>query len=289
MAGFLILASTVTHMAESLFIKKYNTKHGGGGFIFTALVSFFSMLFFLIRDQNSFTAPLELWWYAIAAGILYCTASLLTYVALQIGSYAMTMLILSYSILMSIGYGLVFLKEQITVFMVFGLLLMMVSIYLVRAKKSESEKEQRGFSLKWLVCVSAAAVGSGLFGVVQRMQQIRFENGCTNEFMIIALSFSAVVLMLVGVCGKDRKDFSQVMRHGSLWAAGAGISNGLTNASVVFLHLLMPISLSSPIRVGLKILLSFLLSVFILKESFQKRQVYGVALGTLALILLNIR
>lgn len=289
MAGFLILASTVTHMAESLFIKKYNTKHGGGGFIFTALVSFFSMLFFLIRDQNSFTAPIELWWYAIAAGILYCTASLLTYVALQIGSYAMTMLILSYSILMSIGYGLVFLKEQITVFMVFGLLLMMVSIYLVRAKKSESEKEQRGFSLKWLVCVSAAAVGSGLFGVVQRMQQIRFENGCTNEFMIIALSFSAVVLMLVGVCGKDRKDFSQVMRHGSLWAAGAGISNGLTNASVVFLHLLMPISLSSPIRVGLKILLSFLLSVFILKESFQKRQVYGVALGTLALILLNIR
>lgn len=289
MAGLLIFVSTITHMAESLFIKRYNTKHGGGGFIFTSMVSFFSMLFFLISDQNSFVVPIELWLYAIAAGVLYCAASLLTYVALQIGSYAMTMLILSYSILMSIGYGLIFLKEQITVFIVIGLLLMMVSLYLVRAKKSDSKKEEHGFSLKWLICVSVAAVGSGLFGVVQRMQQIRFENACTNEFMVIALSFSAVVLMTVGLCGKDRKDFVSVMRHGTLWAAGAGLSNGLTNASVVFLHLLMPISLSSPIRVGLKIVLSFMLSVFILKESFQKRQVYGVALGTLALILLNIK
>lgn len=111
MAALLILVSTVTHLAESLFIKHYNTKHSKGGFLFTAFVSFFSMLFFLLTDRGGFQVPRELWIYAIAAGVLYCSASFLTYVALQIGSYAMSMLILSYSIVLSIGYGIIFLKE----------------------------------------------------------------------------------------------------------------------------------------------------------------------------------
>ena len=288
MSALLILASTVTHISEGLFIKQYNKRHDCGGFAFTAFVSFFSMLFFLIVDRDGFSIPTELWWYGIAAGILYCSASFLTYVALQIGSYAMTMLILSYSVLMSIGYGLLFLNEQITAFILIGVLLMMISLYLVRVKKEPSDDdEKKGISLKWLICVGAATVGSGMFGVVQRMQQIRFHNVCTNEFMVIALSFSAATLMAVAIW-KNRKDVPCFIRHGVFLSMGAGVSNGLTNASVVLLHMLMPISLSSPIRVGLKIVLSFLLSAFLLKEPFQKRQIFGVALGCVAVILLNV-
>jgi drug/metabolite transporter (DMT)-like permease len=80
-----------------------------------------------------------------------------------------------------------------------------------------------------------------------------------------------------------------VLRHGLPYTAGAGISNGAANAMVVFLHTLMPISLSSPIRVGVKVMMSFLLSVVIFREKFKKRQVLGVAIGAVALILLNIK
>lgn len=286
MAALLILVSTVTHLAESLFIKHYNTKHSKGGFLFTAFVSFFSMLFFLLTDRGGFQVPRELWIYAIAAGVLYCSASFLTYVALQIGSYAMSMLILSYSIVLSIGYGIIFLKEQVTLFTCIGLALMLVSIYLVRASKKETDKKKASF--KWVICIGIAAMGSGLFGVVQRMQQLRFDNVCTNEFMVIALSFSGCVLFLIGL-KQNHKDLQYVLKNGLLWTAGAGISNGLTNAMVVFLYTLMPISLSSPIRVGVKILLSFVLSLLVFKERFEKRQIVGVLFGTAALIFLNIK
>ena len=286
MAGILILFSTVSHLAESVFIKQYNMRHRRGGFVFTALISFFSMLFFLLTDRNGFAIPPLLWVYALVAGGLYCTASFLTYVALQIGSYAMTMLILSYSIVMSVGYGLIFLEEKATVFTVIGFVLILFSLYFVRAEKKEGDNKKISFS--WLICVGVAAIGSGLFGVVQRMQQIRFANGCNNEFMVIALCFSTVSLLILGLI-KDRKDFAYVLRHGLPYTAGAGISNGATNAMVVFLHTLMPISLSSPIRVGVKVMRSFLLSVVIFREKFKKRQVLGVAIGAVALILLNIK
>ncbi|MBQ9760352.1 MAG: EamA family transporter [Clostridia bacterium] len=286
MAVLLILVSTLTHLAESLFIKRYNTKHARGGFLFTAFVSFFSMLVFLVTDKNGFFLPSGIWLYAIAAGILYCSASFLTYVALQIGSYAMSMLILSYSIVLSIGYGLIFLGEPISVFTCLGFGMMLLSIYFVRAPKKEGDDKK--ISFKWVVCIAIAALGSGLFGVVQRMQQLAFNNACTNEFMVIALAFSFCVLFAIGM-KKDGADLKYVLRHGVPWTAAAGVSNGLTNAMVVFLYTLMPISLSSPIRVGVKIIFSFALSVLIFREKFEKRQVVGVLCGTVALVLLNIK
>lgn len=285
MSALLIFMSNATHLAESIFIKHYNARHKRGGFVFTALVSFFSMLFFLVTDQNGFYVPSGLWVYAIIAGFLYCTASFLTYVALQVGSYAMTMLIISYSIVFSIGYGLFFLGEGATVFTAIGLGLVLLSLYLVRASRQEDQK--KGFSIVWLICVAIAAVGNGMFGVVQRMQQIQFDNTCSNEFMVISLCISTVALMIVGLI-KDRKDFGYVLRHGLLWTAGAGLSNGATNAMVVYLYTLMPISLSSPIRVGVKVVMSFLVSVLLFRERFQMRQIVGVAVGAVALVFLNL-
>ena len=287
MAALLILLSTASHLSESLFIKRYNAKYHRGGFVFTAFVSLFSMLFFVFTDRGGFHAPALMWGYGLIAGVLYCMASFLTYIALQIGSYAMTMLILSYSVILSVGYGIVFLKEEVTVFTVIGILLVLLSLYLVRADKKEGESKKK-LSFRWLVCVLASAIGSGMFGVVQRMQQIRFENTCTNEFMIVALGFSAALLTIVGVA-RNRSDLGYVLKHGLPWTLGAGASNGATNAMIVFLHTLMPISLSSPIRVGVKVIASFALSVFLFREKFQRRQIFGVALGTVAVILLNIK
>ena len=45
-----IVLGRLVHQLEGVFIKKYNAKHEKGGFIFTAIVSLFSMLFFLLTD-----------------------------------------------------------------------------------------------------------------------------------------------------------------------------------------------------------------------------------------------
>ena len=57
MAVLLIIIKTLVHMVEGTLIKKYNSKHSEGGFIFTAIVSLFSMVFFIITDKNGLCFP----------------------------------------------------------------------------------------------------------------------------------------------------------------------------------------------------------------------------------------
>ena len=113
--GYLfIVLSVCASLTEGLLIKTYNKKHEKGGFIFIALISAFSMLFFLftdlIADETGLHFSLKMIPYALVAGFVYCMASVLTFFALKYGSYALTMLILSYSLIFTTLYGLVFLK-----------------------------------------------------------------------------------------------------------------------------------------------------------------------------------
>lgn len=285
LAALLILFSSGTSLVEGILIKKYNAKHGKGGFIFTAMVSLFSMLFFVITDKGGFDFRPEMLPYGIASGIFYCLASFLTYVALCCGPFAMSMLVLSYSVVFSVSYGVFFLKDDISVFTVIGILLILVSIYLNRAEKKDEDKKA---SLKWLICIGISFVGNGMLGVIQKMQQVRFENAVNNEYMIVTLGVSAITLFIIGFI-KDGKDAAYFFKHGSVYASLGGISNGCTNFLALAINMLMLISIASPARAGTKIIMSFIVSRFIFKEKFLTRQMIGVFVGAVALILLNIK
>ena len=284
MAALLIIISGCTGLVEGILIKRYNQKHSKGGFLFTGLVSLFSMLFFLLTDTDGFRLCSGIIPYGIVSGFLFCTASLLTYVALGCGPFTVSMLILSYSGVFSIVYGLAFLDETASVFTYLGLFAMMVSLFLTRGPKEKSGKRA---SFRWLICITISVVGSGMFGVLMRMQQIAFDNAYTNEYMVITLGSSAAVLLAVGLI-RDGRDAWYILRHGGAYAVVSGLSNGATNMMGLMINTMMPISLSSPIRAGVKIIFSFILSKLIFREELLIRQAVGVGVGALALVLLNL-
>lgn len=286
-SALLLIVSTITSLSEGVLIKQYTIKHKIGGFIFTALVSFFSMIFFVLTDKGDFNASTEVWVMGTIAGALYCTASFLTYISFSIGSYALSTLILSYSLIFSIGYGLLFLGEPATPLTYAGLVLILFSLFLTRAKR-EDRQEKNNNSILWILSISISLLSSGMYSVMQRYQQIKFNNESDNEFMIIALGFSALTLIIIGII-KDGKNLKYIFKHGGLYATFAGLSNGATNLLSLVLNLFLPISLTSPTRTGLKLLLSFIVSRLLFKESFMKRQIIGVVLGIIAVILLNIK
>lgn len=287
----LLLAALGTgiHQVEGVMIKKYNSKHQKGGFIFTALISLFAMLFFFITDKGGLNFPVEMIPYGIASGAFYCIASFLTFVAFGCGSFVLTNLFLSYSLLFSVCYGLFVLNDPATPLTYIGLALMMVSVFLVRgAKKGDGNDEKVKVSFKWIVCVVLSVIGSGMFGVMQKLQQVKFEKSCDNEFMIVTLGFSAAVLLIAGII-MNGKDLLYILRHGGLYASAAGVSNGATNLLNLVVNAMIPISIAAPTRSGIKIVVSFLISLFIFKEKLTKRQITGVIIGAVALILLNIK
>ena len=282
MAYLLIVINVIAGLCEGVFIKKYNSKHPHGGFVFTAVISLFATVYFLVSDKGGFVVIPELLPYAIVSGLLYCFASILTYFALSIGSFAMSMLVLSYSIVFSIGYGVFFLNEPVTVCSVVGFLLLAVSLFLTRR-----ESVGGGISFKWLIYITLSVIGSGMYSVVTRMQQIRFGGAYDNECLAIGLGLSAIILLVAGIF-TDGKYMGEIMKYGIPYAMGAGIVNGFRNMLSLVVCLYLPISLSSAMGSGLKIIVSFVVSYVLFKETFLKRQIVGVVVGAAALVLLNI-
>lgn len=286
----LIVLASCTSLAEGIIIKKYNGKYQSGSFIFTAMISFFSMSFFLlsdlITDPQKLTFPAELLPYALVAGVWYCAATILTYIALQIGSFVISLLIISYSIVFTTAYGIIFLDEPTTLFTWLGFALIAISLFLLRRKSDESS-EKKKFSFTWLICIAVSCVGNGAFAIISRMQQIRFDNGVTNEFMVIALTLSAVTLGIFGIV-KEKKQAWGSFKTCLPYAIGAGMSNGMTNMMSMFVNTLIPISIAAPTRSAVKNILSMGVSMAIFKEKFLPRQIVGVVLGAVAVVLLNL-
>ena len=104
--------------------------------------------------------------------------------------------------------------------------------------------------------------------------------------MIVTLGLSAIILICYGMIKYGKKNID-VIKSGGIYAAFAGISNGITNFFGLVLYTLMPISIASPLKSGVKIIISFAASVLLFKEKFKKRQLVGLFLGTLAIIFLN--
>lgn len=288
MALILIITKTLINMVEGALIKKYTAKHSNGGFLFMAVVSLFSMLFFLISDKNGLIFPREVWIYAIPAGICYCSASLFTYIAFGCGSFAMTMLLLSYSVTFTIVYGILFLNEAATLLTYAGIFLILISIYFVKAEDEGSGKAvKKHITPLWVVAITISMLGNGFLGILSRMQQIKLNDEYSNEFMIICLGISAAVLFIVGLF-TERGKILYTLRYGGIYAALSGLSNGAQNMLGLVVNTMIPISIASPIGVGMKNVISFLFAVFIFKERFRKKQLFGVVLGTLAIILFNL-
>lgn len=284
MGYFLILIKSVVNLSESVLIRKYNEKHNYGSMFFTGIISLAAMCFFLLSDTNGFHFSAEILPYSLVFGTIYCICYLLTFVALACGPFTLSMLIISYSLVFSIVYGIVWLHDPITPFTYIGFALLAVSLFLVRGTKKD---ENHKISLKWIIAIGITSAGNGILSIVQKMQQLRFDNAYNHEFMVISLALSALVLLCLGTI-RDRANIRKSIRYGTPYAATAGVANGLNNYLTMVINTYLPISISVPLISGVKIVMSYLISGVLFKERYLKRQIVGVIIGAAALVFLNL-
>lgn len=293
MPYLVILLVSVTHFIESVMLKKSNAKTPNGGFIFMGMISLFAMLFslgsYIFTDTAKGDFTPEVIPYALLAGALYCSASFLTYIAVACGPFAITMLIISYSIVITCGYGIFFLNEPASLITIIGFVIIAISLYLVRGKDDEKKEgdEKHKISFKWVVCTALSVVLAAFYAIVIREQQIRFNDTVSSECMVICLGFSALILFVIGFIRSKGESF-KIFKSCAPYAVAAGAANGATNLLGMLLNTMMAISISSPTRSVVKTAITFAYSFFILKEKFLPRQIIGIVLGVIATVLLNI-
>ena len=283
MLNVIFLIAIILGVSGQNIVKKpYTQKMGGSGvYFFNAIISAAALLFFAVT-ATKLDFDLSFIPYSIGFAASYAIATVFLVLAIAYGSLSLTSLFFSYSLMIPTLYGLVFLKDDISVVFILGLALLVVSLFL--ANKNDKKAK---FSFKWIICVILAFLGNGMCTVVQNMQQVAFDGAYKNEFMIVALAIVALVMSIMSLI-KERKAMKVYAKAGWHWALICGLLNGMVNLFVMILSRSMPVSVMFPLISAGGLVVTYLVSRFVYKESLTKLQFVGFILGLAAVVFLNI-
>ena len=288
MIGYLlILLFTILNLGESIAVKEYAKRHGSGGMLMNAVIALFSALFFLVTDKGGFYVPEGMLPFALINVCLYAAGFYLTYIAFRIGPYGLTSLISRFSLAITAFYGIIFLKEPISVLTCVGFALIACAMFLINRRGKSDSGEDGCISAKWLICILTSVVANGFIVILTRMQQIRWNDACSNEFQVVSIGGCFILLTILGLI-TDRDKLSAVLKRGSLYGAAAGIFNGAKNFTTLAIYLYLPISIVGSLQTGLGMVVAYLAAILIYKEKYTLYQKLGVLAGALAVVLLAI-
>lgn len=266
--------------AQNIFEKQYNAKvPNGNPLFFAGMSSFVAMLFFVVSSGFDLSFDVGLTGYCVAFAAVYSLCNIGIVQAIRHGSLGVTMLVFSYSLIIPTFYGIIALKEPVTVFTWTGLLLLAVSLFLLNFR-NETVK----ISTKWVVFTLMAFVGNGMCSTVQKIQQSAFDGAYKSEFMIGALFISAVVLILMSFTGKQSSRSLKMIP----FAAYKGIANAVVNLLVMILTGIIPNVILFPVISAGGIVLGFFAAVFVYKEKLSFVQYIGYAIGVASVVILNL-
>ena len=279
MLNVIFLIAIILGVSGQNIVKKpYTQKMGGSGvYFFNAILSAAALLFFAVT-ATKLDFDISFIPYSIGFAASYAIATVFLVLAIAYGSLSLTSLFFSYSLMIPTLYGLVFLKDDISVGFILGLALLVVSLFLV----NKNDKKAK-FSFKWIICVILAFLGNGMCTVVQNMQQVAFDGAYKNEFMIVALAIVALVMSIMSLI-KERKAMKVYAKAGWHWALICGLLNGMVNLFVMILSRSMPVSVMFPLISAGGLVVTYLVSRFVYKESLTKLQFVGFILGLAAVV-----
>lgn len=281
----LIFLCTVTLTVQNVFRKQFSLRCQGGDCFFNTTVSFFALLFFLLTaDRISFST--EILPYSVGFAAVFALATVCLGLAIKTGSLAITSLIISYSLIIPTLYGFVFLNEKITALKCGGILLLLISLFLVRSETKEEEKSGKP-NLKWIIYLVLAFIANGMCSVIQNAQQRKFDGAQNSNFMILALVISTVILLVVSLV-LERNTLHNTLKKGIVLSAACGICNGATNYLVMTIIAVVASSVFFPVLSAGGLVLTFVISLVFYREKFIPRQIVGLACGLASLVLLNI-
>ena len=282
---FLLITIILGITIQNVTRKAYNLKVSNGPYSFTAGSIFFALLIFLIPVLGKFNFNKNMLLYSALFAFFYIIGCVFVVLAIESGPLSITSLAISYSLIIPTFFGLLVLGEQSKPTLYIGIVLLLVSLFLINI---ENKGEKKKITLKWAIFTLLAFIGNGGCSTVQKIQVENQKGLYTNEFMVIALVISLLILIVMSFIGEGKSAVTNFKKGFWLYAV-CGIANGVVNLFVILLsNGRMAASVMFPLISAGGIILTFFVSLFVYKEKLSKYQIFGLILGTASIVFLNL-
>lgn len=250
----------------------------------TIVVLIFSWLMvFIVGSQSQLVdISIKSYIFLILSGMATAASWLCYFKALQLGDVNKVVPIDKSSTILTMVLAFIFLKEDITVPMVIGMIAIGLGTYLMIQKKEEEQKEVKNKA--WLIYAVLSAVCASLTSILAK---IGIENVESNLGTAIR---TIVVLMMAWLIVFLQKKHGQVKKISKKSLLFIGLSGIATGASWLCYYKALHDGLASivvPID-KLSILVTVAFAYIFLKEKLSKKSAAGLILitvGTLSLLI----
>jgi drug/metabolite transporter (DMT)-like permease len=293
MTILLYVAVVAVSCAKSAFLKQ-NTRSGDGSvdsantFNLFKAIAVFAVLFIIFLFDGSWNAATIGW--GTAYGALLSLSMITGYYALKAGPMALTSMIVSFSLVIPYGYGLIFLGEKPKPIQVVGLGMFLLSLVLVnwqklRGKGGHAAAQPQKASGRWALLTACTLIFDGLCSVVQKGHQNLYPGMYTSWFMAVA-GLTACIVFVIRFVGQKNKltlKASKAIKYGVL----SGSCNGIYSLLLLVLAATEKASILYPVVSAGTMLSVFIVGQVVFKEKMSLLQTAGFVVGLLAIIMLK--
>ena len=250
----------------------------------TIVVLVFSWLMvFIVGSQNQLTAiSIKSYVFLILSGMATGASWLCYFKALQLGDINKVVPIDKSSTILTMILAFVFLKEDITIPMIIGMIAIGIGTYLMIQKKEEGEKQVK--NKVWLIYAVLSAVFASLTSILAKVGIENVESNLGTAIRTIVVLIMAWIIVFL------QKKHGQVKNISKKSFVFIGLSGIATGASWICYYKALHDGLASivvPID-KLSILVTVAFAYIFLREKLSRSSMVGLILrtvGTLSLLI----
>lgn len=287
---YLLLATTICAAAlYSIILHKIELRQPRKTFLFNLMTSLVwcVLLFFAGKNQLNFNGQVLFW------GILYgmVQASFIFFKAavMNAGSVSISTLIGSSSIIFSVFVSLVVWKERVSVIQLFGMLLFVIALTLCTYTRSSAS--MKGRQIIYNLCFFFFSAGVGLVFKAFSKSNITEQ---TDTMMLISAIVMTLCYTIMYLFTKRTDNVDALFKSDDskkkflIYAIISGFLSCLYNRLNIHISGNMDAIIFFPGFNGGVLILSTILSHFVFREVLAKRQIFGLAMGIFAILVLGI-
>ena len=292
MIAYVLLAVSIMFaVINNLLLHNSNNKgfRGIGDILFfNSMVSVIWILILSVMNSGAHISASACMW-GIIYGSVMAAFLLCKMQALATGPVSITSFIGCSSLLLSTAFGIIYFKESISIIQALGVLCLLFALFLTIFKGKQDSSVNVKSEKSWPVWCALFFTCSAATGIIFKLHQSSPVRDEVNQMMLVAAITSMILFLissLVVQCKVD-KTLPRILPKTLNFVLACGIVSCGYNRLNISLSGMLPSIIFFPVFNGSVILFASLLAAIVFREKITKRQMLGIGIGVISLIMVS--
>lgn len=277
----IIFLSNIQSVCTKLFHRENQKSE-----IFNARKSVSAFLLFGVFSISQFSFHMPTLLLGMCYGLSLSVSMFAGYKALCTGPMALTGMLVSFSVILPLLWGVLVRQELITGMQYPAFVLLFASIIILNVGKLRKKDADRKHSVRWLFYTGVTLLCNGVCSILQKEHQSAFPGQYNMMFMTYAMLVCSIVYLGIILTRMSKKEF--LCAKGKMYSVLAGITNAAANYLTLRLAGFENASVLFPIVSAGTIFGALISGRLIFGEKIRFDQLTALIIGIVAIVLLKL-